>query len=115
MSFAVFSYSSYMDAHGQFLGSYPFYTFIVSICTLLFSLPAGILLLRRQNISLSITLVTFTLISALSLSFIFEIVVYPWTGVFVMGLNIELPIVLLSAVALALAFIGQRNMATQAL
>jgi hypothetical protein len=107
--FAVFSYISYVGANGQFLGSYPFYTFIVSIGTLLFALPAGILLLRRRSISLSIKLVILTLISALSLSIIFEVVVYPWTGVFVMGLNIELPIILLSAVALTLAYLGQRK------
>ena len=106
--FAVFSYNSYKEAFGQFLGNYPFSILIVSICTSVSALLAGIFLLMKKCGELSITLMVLSLLSALSLPFIF-VAIYPWVGTFGKGLVSESPVIVLSAVALVLAVYSRRQ------
>lgn len=86
----------------------PIATMIVNICAFVFSTLAGLLLFTRKRFSASIVLIVLTLITAISLSFIFTLI-YPWIGSFVKGLVTESPIIILSAIALALALIGRRS------
>ncbi len=106
--FALFSYNSYKEAFGEFLGNYPFSILVVSICTFVFAVPAGIFLLTKKCGKLSITLTVLSLLSALSLPFIF-VVIYPWIGSFGKGLVGESPVILLSALALVLAVYSRKR------
>ncbi len=101
-SFAFFSIVPLEQGAGLFGGNYPLSTLIVSICTLVFASSAGVLLIKKKYFLVSILLMVLSLLSALSLSFIF-MYIFPWIGSFVKGLVTESPIIILSAVALVLA------------
>ena len=116
--FAIFSIVPYEQAaesariqHSAFpnrAAYYPLATMIVSISTLIFSTLAGLLLFMKRRFYASVALIVLSLITALSLPFIF-MYIYPWIGSFVKGLVTESPIIVLSAIALVLALLGQRN------
>ena len=108
--FAVFSYIPHQQAAGQFSGNYSLATMIVSIFTFVFALPTGMLLLLKKNTQISIAFTVFSLLSGLSLSFIF-MAIYPWIGVFIRGLVTEALIIILSTITLVLALIGRKRSA----
>ena len=89
-------------------GYYSLATMIVSTCTFFFAAIAGVLLVKKNNFNASIILTILSLLTALSLPFIF-MSIYPWIGEFYKGLVIESPIIILSSIALILAFLGLRN------
>jgi hypothetical protein len=83
-------------------------TMIVSICSFIFSTLAGLLLFKKSRFYASVGLIVLSLITALSLPFIF-MSIYPWIGSFFKGLVTESPLIALLAIALILALLGQRN------
>jgi hypothetical protein len=107
-SFAFFSFVSLERMDVQFASNYPLSTLIVSVCSFFFTALAGVLLLTRKNIYVIIALTALSLVSALSLSFIFMLI-YPWIGTFFKGLVTGSPIIMLSAVALFLEFLVARK------
>jgi hypothetical protein len=109
--FAISSIVPYLQAISQFnerASSYPFYNIIVNMSVFTFTSIALILLIRGKYLLMPIALIVLSLITALSLPFIFTMI-FPWIGSFVKGFVTESAIIILSVVALALALIGQRN------
>lgn len=109
-SFAIFSIVPYEQSAGQYAkaSSYALSTLIVSIFTLIFSTLAGLLLFMKRRFYVSVALIVLSLITALSLPFIF-MSIYPWIGSFFKGLVTESPVIVLSAIALVLALLGHKN------
>jgi hypothetical protein len=107
-SFVLFSIVPYEQARGQFSYNYPVYNMIVNAFTFMFASIAAFLVMKKKYFFVPIVLMIFSLLSALSLPFIFN-AIFPWIGSFVKGLVRESPIIILSAVALILAFLGRRN------
>ncbi len=108
---ALSSIVPYLQASGQFnerASSYPFYNIIVNISISAFTSIALIFLIRGKYLLVSIALIVLSLITALSLPFIFTMI-FPWIGSFVKGFVTESAIIVLSAVALILAVAGQRT------
>lgn len=103
-SFALFSIVPLEQLAGQFASNYAISTLIVSTCTFLFATLAGVLLRKKKNFYAIIALTVLSLLSALSLSFIFMFI-YPWIGSFFKGLVTGSPIIILSTIALVLEFL----------
>jgi hypothetical protein len=103
-SFAFFSIVPLEQSVGQFASNYALSTLIVSLYAFFFATLAGVLLLKKNNFYVLIALTVLSLLSALSLSFIFMFI-YPWIGSFFKGLVTGSPIVILSAIALVLEFL----------
>jgi hypothetical protein len=109
--FALSSIVPYLQAISQFnerASSYPFYNIIVNITIFAFTFMGLTFLIKGKYLLVTITLILLSLLSALSLPFIFT-TIFPWIGSFVKGFVRESPIIILSAVALVLAILGQRN------
>lgn len=83
--FAFFSIVPLEQGAGLFGGNYPLSALIVSICTFVFASLAGILLPKKKKLPCINYVNGFSLLSALSLSFIF-VFIFPWIGSFVKGL-----------------------------
>jgi hypothetical protein len=107
-SFAFFSIVSLERMGIQFASNYALSTLIVSVCSFFSTALAGVLLLTKKNIYVIIALTVLSLLSALSLSFIFMFI-YPWIGTFFKGLVTGSPIVMLSATALVLEFLAAKK------
>jgi hypothetical protein len=106
MSFSPYPYETALN-DGGFLT--PIYSWTLSICASVFAFAAGVLLFFKKNTHLSIALMVLVLLSGLSLSVIFTFTIYALVWGYFGGLLFESPIIALSAVALVLAFLGQRN------
>jgi hypothetical protein len=116
--FILFSFVPYSQAaesariqHTAFPNHTAYYslaTMIISICTFIFATLSGILLTKKNSFYAPIILMIISLLTALSVPFIF-MTIYPWIGEFYKGLMTESPVIVLSAVALALALLGQRG------
>lgn len=93
----------------------PFYGWIVSFCAFAFALPAGILLLMKKHTRTSIALTVLVLLAGLSLPIILaynsiiHILYADWMTGLKSGFLGTWYIIALSALALALAFAGQRG------
>jgi hypothetical protein len=108
-SFAIFSIIPYEQANGQFAYTYPVETMIVNLLISIFTSIALALLTKKKFFGLvSIAFTVLSLVLALSLPFIF-MTIYPWIGEFYKGFMTESPVIVLSAVALALALLGKRG------
>jgi hypothetical protein len=107
-SFAVFSIVPYEQAAGGFASDHGVATLIISICTFVFASLAALLSRKKKYFPVSIALMVLSLLSALSLSFIF-MYIFPWIGSFVKGLVTESPIILLSVIALVLALLERKK------
>ena len=97
--FIIFSIVPYEQARGQFSYNYPFYNMIVNAFTFMFASIAAFLVIKKKYFSIQIALMVFSLLSALSLPFIFN-AIFPWIGSIVKGLVRESPIIILSATAI---------------
>jgi len=92
-----------------------FYSWMVSICAFAFALPAGILLLMKKFTRVSIALTFIVLLFGLSLPIILAfmgivgILYTDWITGVISGLLGSWYIIVLSALALVLAFLGHRN------
>jgi hypothetical protein len=107
-SFALLSLVPYEQAQGHFAYTYPVDTMIVNFFIVIFTSVAATLVIKKKCLILSIPFTILSLVSALSLPFLF-LSNYPWIGEFYKGLMTESPVIVLSAVALALAVVGQRT------
>jgi len=108
-SFALLSLVPYGQAQGHFAYTYPVDTMIVNFFIVIFTAVAATLVIKKKCLILSIPLTILSLVSALSLPFLF-LSNYPWIGEFYKGLMTESPVIILSAVALTLALLGKRNL-----
>ena len=107
-SFAVFSIVPFEQAAGGFASDHGVATLIISIFTFVFASLAALFSRKKKYFPVSIALIVFSLLSALSLSFIF-LYIFPWTGSFVKGLVTESPIIILSVIALVLALLEKKR------
>lgn len=106
--FVIVSFVPYEQSMGEFSSNYPLANMIVNTFVFIFSALTGLLLIIKRYFYASVALIILSLITAISLPFIF-MSIYPWIGSFVKGFVTESPIIILLAVALALALLGQRN------
>jgi hypothetical protein len=106
--FVIVSSVPYEQSMGEFASNYPLANMIVNTFVFIFSTLTGLLLFNKRYVHTSVALIILSLITAISLPFIF-VAIYPWIGSFVKGFVTESPIIILLAVALALALLGQRN------
>ena len=88
----------------------PIYSWILSACTFVFAIGAGILSLLRRYTRLAIALTVLVLFSGLLLSIIFTSTIYyalvwAWLG----GPLFEIPTIVLSSLALVLAIYSLRQ------
>ena len=88
----------------------PIYSWILSACTIILALGAGILLLLRRFTGLAITLTELTLLSSILLSAVFISTIYynliwSWFG----GPLFEYPTILLSSITLILAIYSRKT------
>jgi hypothetical protein len=105
--FAVFSIVPYEQAAGGFASDHGVATLIIGICTFVFASLAILLSRKKKYVPVS-SLMVLSLLSALSLSFIF-MYIFPWIGSFIKGLVTESPIILLSVLALVLALLDRKK------
>ncbi len=116
--FGVLFYGYYQSQLHYYYGGQgylePFYSLIVNVCASFFALPAGILLLMKKYTAIAIALTVLVLVSGLALSVILAFIgIYVWTTGVISGLLGTWHIIVLSAIALVLAFLGQRNTTKQ--
>jgi hypothetical protein len=100
---------------GFFLFLFPtkLYFLILSICAVAFALTAGILMFYKKfQVATALTALTFLFGMSLSVIFLTMFSQVPEAS-WIVGLLYESPTIVLSAVALVLAFLGQRNVTEQ--
>lgn len=108
--FGLISYSPYYRTALDDIGFLtPIYSWTLSICSAFFAMAAGITLLFKKHTPLSIGFISITLISGLLLAILFPFTIYILVLAPLWGLLFELPTIIFSAVALALALLGQRK------
>ena len=112
--FAALSYSYYKIERGYYYGGQgylePFYSWIVNTCAFIFALPAGVLLLMKKYIRISIVFTALVLLSGLSLSVILTLYgLAIWPGGLLSGLLGTWPVIALSITALILTAIVYRK------
>jgi hypothetical protein len=103
----TYPYETALNDHGYLT---PIYSWILSTCIFVFAIAAGIMLLLRRYTRSAIALTVLVLFSGLSLSMIFTSTIYyalvwAWLG----GPLFEIPTIVLSSLALALAIQSLRQ------
>jgi MFS family permease len=103
---SIVPYVQAINQSNELASRYPLYNITVNISIFAFMVIALTFLIRKKYLVVTTALIFFSLLSALSIPFIFN-TIFPWIGSFVKGLVTESPIIILLVVALALALIGQ--------
>ncbi len=105
-------YLQAISQSNELASSYPFYNITVNISIFAFTAISLTFLTRGKFLLVTIALILLSLLSALSLPFIFN-TIFPWIGSFVKGFVTESPVIILLVIALALALLWAKNAAKQ--
>jgi hypothetical protein len=113
MSGSIMVFCAFETAFFLFLFPSKLYFLILSICAVAFALTAGILMFRKKfQVATALMVLTFLLGMSLSVIFLTMFSQVPEAS-WIVGLLYESPTIVLSALALAFALLGQRKSNTQ--